>query len=94
MTDSDLLARVKSDLGLGDSTYHDGTLSGYIAEVQQAMLDSGVPTTIVTADRAAGVISRGVSDLWSYGSGGTDLSPYFYKRLTQLYYGGRLEEDV
>ena len=32
----------------------------------------------------AGVFSRGVSDLWNYGSGGTSFSPYFMQRAIQL----------
>lgn len=87
MADSfDILTRVKNDLGLTGNDYHDTTLTGYIEEVKQFLLDAGVNPDIVDAETSAGVISRGVSDLWNYGSGGTDLSPYFYRRATQLLY--------
>ncbi|MCI9366311.1 MAG: hypothetical protein HFJ54_07320, partial [Clostridia bacterium] len=33
---------------------------------------------------SAGIIARGVSDLWNYGSGGTSFSPYFMQRAIQL----------
>lgn len=82
----DILTRVKNDLGLAGNNYHDETLTGYIEEVKQFMLDAGVSQSVVDAETSAGVISRGVSDLWNYGSGGTDLSPYFNKRVIQLIY--------
>lgn len=80
----DFLARVKVDLGLQGNDYHDDTLKGYIEECQQYMLDGGVPRAVVEHRVSAGAISRGVSDLWNYGSGGADLSPYFFKRVAQL----------
>ena len=43
-----------------------------------------IPKQIVDSDAAAGVISRGVSDLWNYDSG--NLSKYFYQRAIQLIY--------
>ena len=30
----------------------------------------------------------GVSDLWDYGSGNGEFSPYFFQRVTQLVYKG------
>ena len=46
--------------------------------------DGGVPAEFVTA----GLVSRGVSDLWSYGAGNGKLSEYFMQRVTQLSYKG------
>lgn len=85
----DILERVKSDLGLAGNTFHDSTLSGYISEVKEYLLDSGVSESVVNSELSAGVISRGVSDLWNYGSGGATLSPYFKERVVQLIYKGR-----
>jgi hypothetical protein len=41
---------------------------------------------VVNSDVSAGVISRGVTDLWNYGSSGGKLSEYFYQRVGQLVY--------
>lgn len=87
--DFDILERVKADLGLSGNNFHDETLSGYISEVKEYLLDAGVSETVVNAESSAGVISRGVSDLWNYGSGGATLSPYFKERAIQLIYKGR-----
>lgn len=87
--DFDILERVKADLGLSGNNFHDTTLSGYISEVKEYLLEAGVSETVVNAESSAGVISRGVSDLWNYGSGGATLSPYFKERVIQLIYKGR-----
>lgn len=84
MEDFDILERVKSNMGLTGNDYHDSTLNGYIAEVKGYMLDAGVKQSVIDSADAIGCISRGVSDLWNYGSGGTTLSQYFYQRVAQL----------
>ena len=86
-----MLEKVKSNLGI-TGTFQDTTIQGYIDEVKQFMLDGGVNKNIIDSDKAVGVVTRGVSDLWNYGSGGTSLSPYFFQRVTQLALGG-VEED-
>lgn len=86
MTSEELLTRVKADLGLTGNDFHDATLTGYITEVKLFLADAGVPNTVVESEYAAGVISRGVSDLWNYGSGAAELSPYFMMRAAQLKY--------
>ena len=88
---ADILTKVKSALGI-TGTYQDDTLNVYIEEVKQYMLDAGVPESVITADISAGVIARGVTDLWNYGSAGGKLSEYFYQRVTQLAY--RSTEEV
>lgn len=80
-----LLTKVKSALGItGD--YQDATLTVYIDEVKAYMLDAGVPESIVNSDVAAGVISRGVTDLWNYTGSDGKLSSYFMQRVCQLCY--------
>lgn len=81
-----ILADVKSSLGI-TGNYQDGTIQGYIDEVKDFLRDAGVDDAVVNSSKAKGVISRGVADLWNYGSGGTTLSPYFIQRATQLVYG-------
>lgn len=74
-----MLEQVKTALGItGD--YQDDTITEYIAEVKAFLRDAGVAEANITS----GVVARGVSDLWNYGSG--QLSPYFIQRATQLAY--------
>jgi hypothetical protein len=81
MSESEMLTSVKNALGIqGD--YQDNTLSEYIAEVVAFLNDAGVSNDNITA----GIVARGVSDLWSYGSGNGKLSEYFMQRATQLSY--------
>ena len=63
------LADVKNALGI-TGTYQDATLQVYMDEVVAFLKDSGVAAAEITA----GIVARGVSDLWNYGSGGTYLS--------------------
>ncbi len=76
---------VKEMLGI-TGTYQDGPLKGYITEVKSYMEDAGVEKSVIESESAVGVIARGVSDLWNYGSGGTKLSEYFKERCIQLAY--------
>ena len=83
MADSTMLTKVKNALGItGD--YQDDTLSEYVDEVVAFLEDAGVSASNITS----GVVARGVSDLWSYGSGDGKLSEYFLQRAAQLAYRG------
>jgi len=77
------LADVKDALGI-TGTYQDATLTVYMNEVVDFLKDSGVAEANITA----GIVARGVSDLWDYGSGTGKLSSYFYQRAAQLAYRG------
>lgn len=86
----ELLIKVKNGLGItGD--FQDNTLQIYIDEVKDFMHRAGVSDAIINSNSSVGVITRGVSDLWDYGSGSTCLSPYFKERVVQLRAG---EKDV
>ena len=77
------LEQVKAALGIvGD--YQDATLQVYFDEAVAFLKGAGV----AQADITAGVVARGVSDLWNYGSGDGKLSPYFMQRAAQLSYKG------
>ena len=77
------LKQVKEALGIvGD--YQDNTLQVYIDESVAFLKDAGVADANITA----GVVARGVSDLWNYGAGDGKLSPYFMQRAAQLSYKG------
>lgn len=77
------LEQVKAALGIvGD--YQNATLQIYFDEAVAFLKDAGVSDANITA----GVVARGVSDLWNYGAGDGKLSPYFMQRAAQLSYKG------
>ena len=78
-----MLQQVKTNLGI-IGKYQDETIQGYIDEVKRFMIEGGVSKEIAKKDTSIGIITRGVADLWNYGSGGTSFSPYFLQRVTQL----------
>lgn len=73
------LADVKNALGI-TGVYHDATLQVYFDEAVEFLRGAGVPDGKMTA----GIIARGVADLWNYGGEGGKLSPYFMQRAAQL----------
>lgn len=87
MTDAELLTEVKKRIGItGD--YQDDTLTGHIQDVKDFMQDAGVSGEVMQTTKIIGAVTRGVSDLWDYGSGNGEFSPYFFQRVTQLVYKG------
>ena len=73
------LADIKSATGItGD--YQDSTIQEWVDEVVEFLKDAGVAEHHITA----GLVARGVMDLWNYGVGNGKLSPYFYQRAIQL----------
>lgn len=90
---ADTLSKVKSALGI-TGTYQDETLKVYIDEVKDYMLNAGVSEAVINADVSAGVIARGVTDLWNYNGGAGKLSEYFYQRVGQLVYKTVSTEEV
>lgn len=75
------LTDIKNALGVtGD--YQDNTLQIYVNEVVAYLTDAGVKQSNITA----GIVARGVADLWNYGAGDGKLSPYFRDRAAQLSY--------
>lgn len=81
MSEVTLRTKVKNALGItGD--YLDNTIDEYIEEVVSFLKEAGVRESNITA----GIVSRGVSDLWNFGAGEGKLSSYFMQRATQLSY--------
>lgn len=81
MAEAELLAKVK--LALGEtSDFADSMIAIYIDEVLDYMKNAGVSDSIANA--SAGVVARGVSDLWDNDGGNVRFSPYFHERVTQL----------
>lgn len=87
------LELIKNALGI-TGTYQDATLKIYIDEVIAYMKDAGVSTEVINSEVSAGVIARGVTDLWNYNGGAGKLSDYFYQRVTQLTYTTPTTEEV
>ena len=81
MASATLLTKVKSGLGI-TGTDLDSTLTEYIDEVVDFLKEAGISE----ANIPAGLVTRGVSDLWNYGNGEGKLSEYFFQRATQLSY--------
>lgn len=74
-----MLNDVKANLGI-TGTFQDKTIIGWIKEVESFLIESGIDKNNINV----GIVTLGVKDLWNYGSGNGELSPYFYKRATQL----------
>lgn len=75
------LQDVKTLTGItGD--YQDSTIQSWIDETTNFLVDAGVKQANITA----GLIARGVLDLWNYGAGDGKFSEYFIQRATQLSY--------
>lgn len=78
-----LLTKVKTALLL-EGDYHNDMLRVYINEVLDYMRSAGVPEDVLQSERVIGVVARGVTDLWNFGSGNGRLSEYYYQRVIQL----------
>lgn len=83
LTAAERLAKVKTALGISGD-YQNETLTIYIDEVIEELVDGGVARGIAESSAAVGCIALGVNDLWNYSSGGVKHSDYFYKRMIQL----------
>ena len=70
---------VKTALGITGNFQND-TLQIYFDEVVDFLKDAGVNENNITK----GIVARGVSDLWNYGTGEGRFSEYFYQRAKQL----------
>ena len=84
LTADERLAKIKTALGMNGSDYQNETLSVYIDEVLEFMIDAGVQREVAESTAAVGCIAVGVNDLWNYSSGGVRFSDYFKSRVVQL----------
>lgn len=83
LTAAERLAKVKTALGISGD-YQDDTLTFYIDEVIEELVDAGVARSIAESSAAVGCIALGVNDLWNYSSGAVKHSEYFHRRMIQL----------
>ncbi len=92
MAEAYILEKVKDALGI-TGTFQDATLKIHIDDVMSYMESAGVTEARLKAKSSAGVIARGVTDLWANGSGSGELSNYFKERVIQLTYSGEVESN-
>lgn len=83
MTEEEILNKVIKSLGL-TVEFHKDIIEPFFEEVKFFLLGAGVPEKVVLSSASVGVLIRGVSDLWNYGTGNASLSPYFKERVIQL----------
>ena len=58
-----MLEAVKNSLGI-TGPYQDTIIQGWIDEIKQLMIDGGIPSSIVNDKKSAGVIAKGIDDLY------------------------------
>ncbi len=75
-----MLEAVKISLGI-TGTYQDNTIQKWIDEIKQLMVDGGIPLSVVNDEKSAGIIAKGIDDLYFQK---TNLSQYFWQRAIQL----------
>lgn len=80
-TPDPMLVAVKKALNI-TGEYQDNCLTEYINEVTSFLIEAGVKQANITA----GIVTRGVADLWNYGAADGKLSEYFIQRASQLSY--------
>ena len=73
----DMLEQVKKLLGI-TGKFQDETINGWIDEIKQLMIDGGISPSIVNDVKSAGVIAKGIDDVYFQK---TNLSNYFGKEL-------------
>ena len=73
---------IKKLLGI-TGKFQDETINGWIDEIKQLMIDGGISPSIVNDVKSAGVIAKGIDDVYFQK---TNLSNYFWQRATQLAY--------
>lgn len=83
MTDADLLAKVKSGLGI-TGEYTNETISLKMLAVKQYMLNAGVSLEQIETELGIVVLTVGVNDLWNLASGEVKFSFAFEILMVQL----------
>lgn len=80
----DKLKEIKNRMNITHD-YQDNQLKGFIEDVKEDLLDSGVKQAVIDSDKSIGCIARGVSEK-VYGQFDLkgDYSDYFKQRAIQL----------
>lgn len=85
LTTEQQLTQIKQALGI--TGIPDTTLTVWLTDVKDYMLNAGVPNSVINAQTTIGTLTRGVADCWNYGAGNTGFSTLFKERVTQLALG-------
>jgi hypothetical protein len=93
MTDAELLAKVKSGLGLSGD-YTDPTILPKTLAAKQYMLNAGVAIEQLETELGIVTLTVGVNDLWDLTSGEVKFSPAFDILMTQLKVVSMPDDDV
>lgn len=83
MNDAELLAKVKTGLGITDASL-DATIKIKMLAVKQYMINAGVAAEQVTTDLGIAALTVGVNDLWSLAPGEVKFSFAFDILMVQL----------
>lgn len=86
LTTEQQITQIKAALGIGDGI-PDETITVWLTDVKDYMLNAGVPTSVINAQTSIGTLTRGVADSWNYGAGNTGFSTLFKERVAQLALG-------
>lgn len=79
----DLLQEIKNRLSITDD-FHNDLLMSFATDTKEYLRSAGVKDSVIESEKSIGVISRGVADLWNFGSGEGKFSEMFYQRAVQL----------
>ena len=73
------IEKIKRAIGVTGNAL-DETITPYIESIEKYLMSTGVKAQ----NMEVGLVARGVTDVWNYGNGDGELSPYFYQRAGQL----------
>lgn len=85
LTTEQQLTQIKQALGI--TGIPDETITVWLTDVKDYMLNAGVPNSVINAQTTIGTLTRGVADCWNYGAGNTGWSTLFKERVAQLALG-------
>lgn len=81
MTNTELLTRVKNGMLISGTSFDDA-LTMHIEEVKFYLADAGISKETIDSEKSVGIITRGVSDLFTNET--PTLSNYFHERVAQM----------
>lgn len=82
---------VLKSLGILDGSGVEDSVKPYYNTIVSYCLGAGVTDEKLLSESSIGLVARGISDIWNYGSGTGVLSEFFFQSLAQLVYKSRLK---
>lgn len=80
MSDAELLAKVKTGMGMG-AAFNDPNLQIKTIAVKQFMLNAGITQELIESDLGVATLTIGVTDLWNLSAGEIKFSDAFLSIL-------------